>query len=113
MSGTDVTQVKLFFSFHYEGTEYQCALVDWLSHIGDGPDEDTGMWVVKWHVDVYGNQISQVIYINTVMQCAHLISVYGPDPVSTLLTFSDSLYDFHTYYVNKYVDHHSFKVAVW
>ena len=113
MSGTDVTQVKLFFSFRYEGIEYRCALVDWFSHIGDGPDEDTGMWVVEWDVDLYGNQILQVIHIDTVIQCTHLIGVYGPDPVSTLLTFSDSLYAFHTYYVNKYADHHSFEVAVW
>ena len=113
ISGTDVAQVKLFLSFRYEGIEYRCALVDWFSRIGDGPDEDTGMWVVERDVDLYGNQILQVIHIDTVIQCTHLIGVYGPDPVSTLLAFSDSLYAFHTYYVNKYVDHHSFKVAVW
>ena len=113
MSGTDVAQVKLFLSFRYKGIEYWCALVDWFSRIGGGPDEDTGMWVVEWDVDLYGNQISQVIHIDTVIRCTHLIGVYGPDPVSTLLTFSDSLYAFHTYYVNKYADHHSFEVAVW
>ena len=113
MSGTDVAQVKLFLSFHYEGIEYWCTLVDWFSRIGDGPDEDTSMWVVERDVDLYGNQISQVIHIDTVIRCTHLIGVYGPDPVSTLLAFSDSLYAFHTYYVNKYADYHSFEVAVW
>ena len=42
MQGTDVAQVKLFLSLHYNGTEYCCASVDWFSHIGDSPDEDTG-----------------------------------------------------------------------
>lgn len=112
MQGTDVAQVKLFLSFHYDGTEYHCALVDWFSRVGDDPDEDTGMWVVNRDCDSDGNQISQVIHIDTVIRCAHLIGVYGPDPISPELKFSDSLYAFHTYYINKYADHHSFEVVV-
>ena len=112
MKGTDVTQVRLFLSFCYEGTEYQCALVDWFSRVGDGPDKDTGMWVVERDLDLHRKQILQIIHIDTVIQCAHLIGVYGANPVSTRLTFSASLYAFHTYYVNKYADHHSFEVAV-
>ena len=46
MLGVDVAQVHVFFSFNYNDTKYCCALVDWLSHVGDKPDEDTGMWVV-------------------------------------------------------------------
>lgn len=111
MQGTDVAQAKLFLSLRYAGTEYRCALVDWFSRIGDSPDEDTGLWVVERDCDANGHQISQVIDIDTIIRCAHLIGVYGPDPVNTELKFSDSLYAFHTYYVNKYADHHSFEVA--
>ena len=71
----------------------------------------TGLWVVEWHCDANGHQILQVIDIDTIIQCAHLIGVYGPDPFNTELKFSNSLYAFHTYYVNKYADHHSFEVA--
>lgn len=70
------------------------------------------MWVVDRHQDIDGEQVSQVIHIDTIMRCAHLMGVYGPDHVSTKLTFSDSLYAFHTCYVNKYADHHSFEVAI-
>ena len=97
MQGTDDAQAKLFLSLRYAGTEYRCALVDWFS-----PDEDTGLWVVERDCDANGHQISQVIDIDTIIRCAHLIGVYGPDPDNTELKFSDSLYAFHTYYVNKY-----------
>ena len=113
MKGTDITQVRLFLSFRYEGTEYWCALVDWFSHVGDGPDKYTGMWVVECNLDLHGKQISQIIHIDTVIWCAHLIGAYRANPVGTRLMFSASLYEFHTYYVNKYADHHSFEVAVW
>ena len=111
MQGIYVGQVKLFLSFFYQGTKYCCALVDWFSCVGDSPDEDTGMWVVERDHDADGHQISQAIDLDTVIQCAHLIGVYRPDPVNTELKFSDSLYAFHTYYVNKYVDQHSFEIV--
>ncbi|KAL4067268.1 hypothetical protein V8B97DRAFT_2025113 [Scleroderma yunnanense] len=28
------------------GTEYPCDDVHWFDHVGDGPDEETGMWIV-------------------------------------------------------------------
>ena len=90
--GIDVTQVKLFLSLCYDGTKYRCVLVDWFSCIGDSPDEDTGLWVIEKDCDANGHQISQVIDIDTIIRCAHLIGVYGPDPVNTKLKFSDSLY---------------------
>ena len=83
------------------------------SPIGDSPDEDTGMWVIGRDHDANGYQILQVIDLDTVIQCAHLIRVYGPDPVNTELKFSDSLYAFHTYYVNKYMGQHSFEIVFW
>ena len=111
MQGTNVAQDKLFLSFHYEDTEYCCTLVDWFSHIGDSPGEDTGMWVIERDHNANGHQILQVIDLDTVIWCAHLIRVYGPDPDNTELKFSDSLYAFHTYYVNKYADQHSFEIV--
>ena len=94
MQGTDVAQVKLFLSFCYDGTEYRCVSEDWFSCVGDSPDEDTGMWVIEWDCDANGHQVSQVIDIDTIIWCAHLIGVYGPDPVNTKLMFSNSLLHF-------------------
>ena len=88
MQGIYVGQVKLFLSFFLKGTKSCCALVDWFSCVGDSPDEDTGMWVIERDCDTDGHQISQVIDLDTVIQCAHLVGVYGP--VNTKLKFSDS-----------------------
>ena len=46
MQGMVIGQVQLFFSFTYDRESYPCALVEWFIP-GDGPDEDTGMWVVR------------------------------------------------------------------
>ena len=112
MLGINVTQVCVFFSFRYNGVKYHCALVDWFSWVGDSPDEDMGMWVVKQDYDVHDHQLSEVIHIDSIIRCLHLIGVYGAEPVSTDIKFSDSLYPFNTYYVNKYVDHHNFEIAI-
>ena len=47
MLGLDVARVYLFFSFKYNRTRYACAFVRWFEHMGDQPDPDTGMWIVK------------------------------------------------------------------
>lgn len=47
MQGLQVVRVKLFFSFSFEGVDYPCALVEWLSRIGNRPDPDTGLWKVR------------------------------------------------------------------
>ena len=83
------------------------ALVDWFSHVGDQPDDDTGMWVIEQDYDIDHCQLSEVIHIDSIIRCLHLIGVYGPELVSTDIKFSDSLYTFPTHYVNKYADHHS------
>ena len=46
MLGLDVAHVCLFFSITFCHKFYPCALVDWFSWASDGPDEDTGMWIV-------------------------------------------------------------------
>ena len=112
MLGIDIAQVHIFFSFKYNGAEYHCALVDWFSCVGDTPDEDTGMWVVECDYDIHNCQLSGVIHIDTMIRCSHLICVYGAEPVSMETKFSDSLYAFNIYYVNKYADHHSFEFAI-
>ena len=70
------------------------AVCQWIGFLVLGPDEDTGMWVIEWDCDANGHQVSQVIDIDTIIWCAHLIGVYGPDPVNTKLMFSNSLLHF-------------------
>ena len=86
--------------------------MDWFSHVSDKVDENTGMWIVEWDYDINDHQLLEVIHVDTIIRCSHLIGVYGAEPVSPDLEFSDSLYAFHKYYVNKYADHHSFEFMI-
>jgi hypothetical protein len=47
MRGMNVAHIPLFFSFTYNGKEYQCALVNWFSRMGRSRDSETGMWKVR------------------------------------------------------------------
>ncbi len=110
MLGLDVAHIQLFFSFTHEDTEYPCALISWYGCVSDSPDKDTGMWIVR---PTPGN--SAVIHVDTILQCTHLIPVFGQKSINCLLelTFNNSLDAFLSYYVNKYADHHMHKIAYW
>jgi hypothetical protein len=109
MCGLDVAHVRLFFSFTYEGMKYPCALAHWFLHVGESPDENTGMWVVEPDVLDDGTHHAAVIHLDSIFHAAHLIAIYGEEFVLNYLSFTDSLDAFHVYYVNKYIDHHAFK----
>jgi hypothetical protein len=110
MHGLDITRVRLFFSFVYNGITYPCALVHWYSRIGDGPDENTGMWVVEpdWGPD---GPCESVIHLDCILRAAHLIGVYGDGPLPCGLTAENSLDSFNSYFINKFIDHHAFEIA--
>jgi hypothetical protein len=111
MRGLQIARVRLFFCFKYEGVDYPCALIDWYSHIGDGPDEDTGMWMVERDITPDRIASSAVIHIDTILRAAHLIPVYGREFIPRGIQPCQSLDIFYSYYVNKYIDHHAFEIA--
>ena len=105
-----VARVYLFFSFTYHEVVYSCALVHHLQFVGDKPDEDTGMWIVKRprHSDAR----AQVIQLSTIYRAAHLIPVYaGAAKISKKFSPANSLDKFRFYYVNKFADYDTFKFA--
>ncbi|KAI5988134.1 hypothetical protein EDC04DRAFT_2993249 [Pisolithus marmoratus] len=108
MLGLDVTCVLCFFSFKHLGTEYPCAVICWFDHVGDGPN-NTGMWVVHMR----NAQDIAIIHIDTIYCAAQLIPVYasqrGIDPAS--IKPNESYDKFQFYYVNKFADHHAFKIV--
>ena len=108
MWGLDVAHVRLLFSFSHDGIKYPCTLVHWFSHVGDSPDGHTGMWVVQ--PDDNGSPPS-IIHLDSVVHAAHLLPVFGPEPVSTTLSFTDTLDRFPWFYVNKFADHHTFETV--
>ena len=111
MRGLDIARVRLFFSFIFQGIFYPCALVQWFSHMGNGPDKDTGMWIIKPESDLDSSPNMSVIHLDTILCGAHLIGVYGKHFLPRQLSFTESLDVFRAYYVNKYIDHHSYEIA--
>lgn len=108
--GLDVARVRLFFSFTEDGISFPCALVQWFSRVGDEPDEDTGMWVVKPDI-VDGTHNTSVIHLDSIVRAAHLLGVCANGPVPRHLDYSQTLDVFQSFYVNKYIDHHAFEIA--
>ncbi|KAG6329361.1 hypothetical protein ID866_9728 [Astraeus odoratus] len=49
--------------------------------------------------------------LDTILREAHLIGVYGDEFLPSSFHYSLSLDMFHTYCVNKYIDHYSHKLA--
>jgi hypothetical protein len=56
-----------FFSFSHDGIEYPCAFVHWFSHVGNLPDDHTGMWIVK--PDILGNSeaFTSIIHLDSIV----------------------------------------------
>ncbi|KAI6008589.1 hypothetical protein EDC04DRAFT_2871475 [Pisolithus marmoratus] len=103
MLGLDITCVLCFFSFKYLGAEYPCAIIRWFDCVGDGPDPNTGMWKVRTH----NAQDISIIHLDIIYRVAQLIPIYAShesvDPASVK--------PIHTFYVNKFADHHVFEIA--
>jgi hypothetical protein len=110
MHGMDIVRILLFFSFDYCNTTYPCALVHWFTVLGDQPDEDTGMWIVQPEVDQDGFPVISIIHLDCVIRAAHLLPIFGNTFLPKSLHFSQSLDSFKSFYVNKFIDHHSFKL---
>ena len=111
MQGLHVGRVFLFFSFSYNSAKYPCALIQWFSTISEGPDEDTGMWIVQPDLDANGRRELEVVHIDCILRGAHLIPVYGHNHLPIDIQHTNSLDIFQAHYVNKYIDHHAFEIA--
>ncbi|KAJ7602026.1 hypothetical protein B0H17DRAFT_1342371 [Mycena rosella] len=105
MNGIVVGRVLLWFSFSFADKTFECALVNWLVPVGDGPDPDTGMWVVERERQ-RGVPALAIIPVDSIARAAHLIGVYGTAALPEDFHFSDSLDAFDTYFLNPYPDHH-------
>ncbi|KAJ7639463.1 hypothetical protein FB45DRAFT_1134946 [Roridomyces roridus] len=106
MVGLVIGRVQLFFSFTFADKLYECALLNWLVPVDDKPYPDTGMWVVGLEWDAAGVPTLEMIEVGAIARGAHLLPVYGVNPLPEDFHFSDSLDAFNTYFVNPYADHH-------
>ncbi|KAF8415957.1 hypothetical protein L210DRAFT_3616358 [Boletus edulis BED1] len=112
MLGMDITCVYCFFSFtHTNGQIFPCALVHWFDRVIDEPDELTGMWMVSPSFLEDGSHNLGVIHVDSIIRAAHLLPVFGDEPVPPYVTFHNSLNIYRGFYVNRFADHHAFELA--
>ncbi|KAG2113347.1 hypothetical protein BD769DRAFT_1630072 [Suillus cothurnatus] len=110
MGGLTVAWVLCFFSFSNRTSHYPCAVVHWYSHVLKGHDPDTGMYIVTPTTNNDVTPDVSIIHVDCIFHATHLIPVYGPDFIP-IISLHDSYDMFNSYYVNKYLDHHSFEIA--
>ncbi|KIM53438.1 hypothetical protein SCLCIDRAFT_31862 [Scleroderma citrinum Foug A] len=60
------------FAFIYDDVKYPCALIQWFTTISDGPDEDTGMWIIQPDFDTNGERELEVIHVDCILHGAHI-----------------------------------------
>jgi len=76
--------------------------------MGNSPNDHTGMWVVEPD----DNETTSIIHLDTAVQAAHLLPVFGSEHVSKTLSFTNRLNMFPRFYVNKYADHNAFEITI-
>lgn len=70
------------------------------------------MWKVRPDFRGHHREVT-VLHLDTFLRAAHLIPVYGDDPLPVDFPYLYSLEEvvFDLFYVNKYADHHANEVA--
>ena len=93
------------------GELHQYALIHWYSIFGDQPDPDNGMWVVT--PDYFGSAPNiSVIHIDSIFCAAHLLPIFDENPLPRMLNYTSTLDSFKAFYVNNYIDYHTYKTVV-
>ena len=110
--GLLVAQLCVLFSFTIKGVHHKVALVEWFSYVGNSPDEDTGMWVVQREKQQDGLPLMDFIFVDTILRSCHLLPMYREVTILSDVTHMTSLTNFKIFYVNKFVDHHSFELLL-
>ena len=112
MQAMEVARIVCFFSLPCtNGVSYSCTLVHWFDYVADEPDELTGMWMVKpSFLDVHTRYLS-VVHIDTIVRAAHLIPIFGQEPVPLEVNSHNSLDVYRGFYINHFIDHHAFELV--
>jgi hypothetical protein len=114
MRGLSVARVYHFFNLRAHGHQYPCALVHWFKVRGDNCDEDTGMWLAEPSYLDNGLKHMALVALQDVFRASHLCPVFSAERehwVPVKHSHMDSLDVFRTFYVNKFIDSHAFKIA--
>lgn len=107
--GMLVGRVAAFLRITHEGISYPCALINWFITQGEEPDDVTRMWIVEPEIR-NGRTTFGIVPINSIVRGCHLIGVYEEDALPLNFHFSYTLDAFRSYYVNHYIDYHSYEI---
>lgn len=107
-SGLNIGRVRQFFSFDL-GEIHHCALIHEFSYVGDGPDKDTGMWVVCPLFQRSKPKL-KIIPLNRIFRAVHLLPVYN-EKIPNKFNHTETLDSFDKFYVNRFIDYHTFEIA--
>lgn len=110
INGMEVGWVLCFFSFSHRTKTFPCALIHWFKLINNKPDPDSGMWMVRPSFHEDGSQELSVIHLDTIIRASHLMPIFGAQFIDGDVSFHNSLDSFAGFYVNKFIDHHSFEI---
>ena len=108
--GLYVAQVKALLKVVHEHKDYPCAVVSWFLTMGDTPCHDTGLWMVKHNLD-RGSKVMSIVHLNTILHGAHLIGILGKPFIPKDMPSTDLLSAFKTFFMNKYIDYRTHKIA--
>ncbi|KAG1808945.1 uncharacterized protein BJ212DRAFT_1448903 [Suillus subaureus] len=111
ISTGSITRVHTFFSFKYSSENFLCTIMHWFDVIGDSPDEDTGMWMVRPAYSANCAPLHSIIHVDTIYRTAHLIPIYSRHFLPPNINLHVSYDTFCAYYVNKFINHHVFEIA--
>lgn len=109
--GMFVAQVMAFLKLKYNRVKYPCAVVSTFSTVGDSVCPQTGMWVVRRDLDEDGTPELMIVHLDAILRAAHLIGIAGSSTIPHNLSYSDSLFAFKTFYVNKFIDYHAHEIV--
>ena len=70
--------------------------------------EDTGMWVVELDINEAGSPLADIVHMDTILHMGVSVECFVPR------TFiPDNCLDlFYSFYVNRFIDHHAFEIAL-
>lgn len=109
--GLRVAQVKAFLKLKHNRFSHSCALVSWFKVVGNSPCDQTGMWIVTREIGQTRQPALGLINIDSIVRSAHLIGIAGSHLVPYEVDHTNALEAFKTFYVNKYIDYHTYEVV--
>ena len=111
MKGLLVVCVYLFFRFLHSSIDYSCMLIHWYSTNSE-PDPGTGLWIVQLEFIHRGICHMGIIHLDSIVHGAYLLPKFPSDaPVYQEINYTNILDIYTSFYVNKFIDHHAFKIA--